>query len=121
MSGWIDLGVDIIKGGMHRYGITSPIFQPGPVEPQYSQYLTFEGISVENGKNYYLDSTIAYRQAALHAINYLSNFGFSREQAYLLLGAAPIEGRIGGVVDIPNACVSLGIPMEIFDQDIRPK
>ncbi|WP_053959848.1 formamidase [Sulfobacillus thermosulfidooxidans] len=121
MSGWIDLGVDIIKDGMNRYGITSPLFQPGPVEPHYSQYLTFEGISVENGRNYYLDATIAYRQAALHAIDYLTNFGYTREQAYLLLGAAPIEGRIGGVVDIPNACVSLGIPLEIFEQDIRPR
>jgi formamidase len=120
MSGWIDLGVDIIRDGMNRYNVSSPIFQPGPVEPRYSQYLTFEGISVENGRNYYLDTTIAYRQAALQAINYLTNFGLSREQAYLLLSAAPIEGRIGGVVDIPNACVSLGIPLEIFDRDIRP-
>lgn len=121
MAGWIDLGVDLIKGGMAKYGVTSPIFKPGPVEPRYSQYLTFEGISVENGRNYYLDTTVAYRQAALHAIEYLEHFGYSGEQAYLLLGAAPVEGRIGGVVDIPNACVSLGIPMEIFDRNIMPR
>lgn len=121
MAGWIDLGVDLIKGGMAKYGITSPIFQPGPVEPRYSRYLTFEGISVENGENYYLDATVAYRQAALQAIEYLKHFGYTGEQAYLLLGAAPVEGRIGGIVDIPNACVSLGIPLEIFDQPLLPK
>ncbi|HEV2824383.1 MAG TPA: acetamidase/formamidase family protein, partial [Actinomycetota bacterium] len=40
--------------------------------------------------------------------------------AYLLLGSAPIEGRISGVVDIPNACCSLYLPTAIFDFDIRP-
>lgn len=120
MAGWIDLGVDVIKGGMAKYGVTSPIFKPGPVEPRYSQYLMFEGISVENERNYYLDATVAYRQAALNAIEYLKHFGFTGEQAYLILGAAPVEGRIGGIVDIPNACVSIGIPTEIFDRDIMP-
>ena len=43
-----------------------------------------------------------------------------RQQAYLLLGSAPIEGRISGVVDIPNACCSLYLPTAIFDFDIRP-
>jgi hypothetical protein len=37
-----------------------------------------------------------------------------------LLGAAPIEGRISGVVDIPNACCSLYLPTAIFDFDIQP-
>ncbi len=47
-------------------------------------------------------------------------FGYTRPQAYLLLGSAPIEGRISGVVDIPNACCSLYLPTAIFDFDIRP-
>ena len=42
------------------------------------------------------------------------------EQAHLILGTSPIEGRIGGVVDIPNACCSVFLPTEIFDEDIRP-
>jgi formamidase len=37
-----------------------------------------------------------------------------------LLGAAPIEGRVSGVVDIPNACCSLSLPTAIFDFDVRP-
>lgn len=34
----------------------------------------------------------------MQAIEYLAHFGYTREQAYLLLGVAPIEGRIGGVL-----------------------
>ena len=60
------------------------------------------------------------RRACIHAINYLKNFGFSGEQVYTILSTAPVEGRVSGVVDIPNACVSLYIPTAIFDFDIRP-
>jgi len=122
MGGFIDFGVDLIKGGMAKYAITTnPIFMPGRVEPRYSEFLTFIGISVdEGGENHYLDATIAYRRACLNAIAYLKTFGYTGEQAYLLLGSAPIEGRISGVVDIPNACCSLYLPTAIFDIDIRP-
>ena len=67
-----------------------------------------------------MDATVAYRQAALNAIEYLKRFGFTGEQAYLLLGSAPIEGRIGGIVDIPNCVCTISIPTEIFEQDILP-
>lgn len=123
MGGFMDLGVDLIKGGMETYGVsTNPIFEPGNVEPRYSEFLTFVGISVDHEKNTnaYLDATLAYQRACLNAIAYLTKFGFSPEQVYLLLGAAPVEGRISGVVDIPNACCSLYIPTAIFDFDIRP-
>jgi formamidase len=59
----------------------------------------FEGISVEDGVNYYLDATVAYRRACMNAIDYLTHFGFTGEQAYMLLTAAPVEGRIGGIFD----------------------
>ena len=122
MSGFIDFGVDVIKGGMAKYGINQPIFKPGRVAPQYSEWLMFEGISVDqSGEQHYMDATVASRQAFLNAINYLTNFGLTARQAYILLSCAPIETRIGGLVDIPNACVSVGIPTEIFDQDILPQ
>jgi formamidase len=122
MSGYIDLHVDIIKGGMDKYGMLNPIFKPGPVEPRYSEYLVFEGISVDEftGKQYFMDVHIAYRQACLNAIEYLKKFGFTGEQAYLLLSCAPVEGRVSGIVDIPNACCTVAIPTEIFDQNILP-
>ncbi|HEY8475594.1 MAG TPA: formamidase [Chloroflexota bacterium] len=121
IGGYIDFGVDLIKGGMEKYGITSnPVFFPGPVEPRYSTFLSFIGFSVEDGTQHYMDATVAYRRACLNAIEYLKKFGYSGEQAYLLLGAAPVEGRISGIVDIPNACCTLYLPTEIFEFDIRP-
>lgn len=37
-----------------------------------------------------------------------------------MLGCAPVEGHISGVVDVPNACATLWLPTEIFDFDINP-
>jgi formamidase len=121
IGGYIDFGVDLIKDGMNKYGqMSNPIFFPGPVEPRYSTFLSFIGFSVESDTQYYLDATVAYRRACLNAIEYLKKFGYSGEQAYLLLGSAPIEGRISGIVDIPNACCTLYLPTEIFDFEVRP-
>ena len=66
-------------------------------------------------------STTAYRQCCIRAIEYLRRFGYNDYQIYLFLSTAPIEGHIAGVVDVPNACTTLGIPMDIFDFDIRPE
>jgi formamidase len=122
MGGYLDLGIDVIKGGMATYGVTTnPVFFPGRVEPRYDELLTFVGISVDDeGDQHYLDSQLSYQRACLNAIEYLTKFGYSGEQAYLLLGAAPIEARFSGVVDIPNSCATLYLPTEIFDFDIRP-
>ncbi|QKW38267.1 acetamidase/formamidase family protein [Actinomadura sp. NAK00032] len=123
MGGFIDLHIDLIKGGMEKYGVTTnPIFMPGNVEPRYSEFISFIGISVdhETDTNHFTDATLAYRNACLNAIEYLKKFGYTGEQAYLILGAAPIEGRLSGVVDIPNACCSLYLPTAIFDFDVRP-
>jgi len=121
MAGWIDLRVNLIKGGVAKYGITNPIFQPSPIEPTYKQHLIFEGISVdEKGKQYYLDPHVSYRMACLNAIEYMKKFGYTGEQAYAILGTAPVEGRISGIVDIPNACATLWLPTEIFAFDIKP-
>ncbi|WP_431878248.1 formamidase [Micromonospora marina] len=122
MGGFVDLHVDLIKNGMQTYGVTeNTIFVPGDTPPQFSRWLAFSGISVTpDGEQRYLDSQLAYQRACLHAIDYLTRFGYQPEQAYLLLGAAPIEGRLSGVVDIPNSCATVYLPTEIFDFDIRP-
>ncbi len=120
MAGYLDIHVDVIKGGMEKYGVKNPIFKPSPLEPRYTDYLIFEGISVdEAGKQYYLDAHVAYRQACLNAIEYMKKFGYTGEQAYAILGTAPVEGHISGIVDIPNACATLWLPTEIFDFDIK--
>ena len=73
-----------------------------------------------DGEQRYLDSHLSYQRACLHAIDYLTKFGYSPEQAYMILGAAPIEGRLSGVVDIPNSCSTVYIPTAIFDFDVAP-
>ena len=122
MGGFVDLRVEVIKGGMEAYGVTTnPFFMPGNVEPRYSEFLTFVGMSVtEDGEQRYLDTDLAYRRACQNAIAYLTKFGYTPEQAYLILGAAPVEGRLSGVVDIPNSCATLYVPTGIFDFDVRP-
>ncbi|TFC81317.1 acetamidase/formamidase family protein [Cryobacterium cheniae] len=122
MGGFIDLRVDLLKGGMDTYGVSeNAIFMPGNVDPRYSEWLAFSGTSVTlDGEQRYLDSHLSYQRACLHAIDYLVKFGYSPEQAYIILGAAPIEGRLSGVVDIPNSCSTVYIPTAIFDFDVRP-
>lgn len=121
MAGWIHIRVNLVKDGMAKYGIKNPIFKPSPITPKYDDYLIFEGISVdEQGKQHYLDVHVAYRQACLNAINYLEKFGYSRAQAYAILGTAPVQGHISGVVDIPNACATLWLPTDIFEFDVQP-
>ncbi|PWB18236.1 formamidase [Comamonas sp. JNW] len=121
MAGWVHMKVSIIKGGMAKYGIKNPIFKPSPIVPTYNDYVIFEGISVdESGKQYYLDVNVAYKQACLNAIEYLKKFGYSGAQAYSILGTAPVQGHISGVVDVPNACATLWLPTQIFEFDINP-
>lgn len=124
MPGWIELRVNVIKNGMDTYQIKkNPAFKPGPVMPNYTDYIVFEGISVNefNGKQTYLDANTAYRNACLNAIEFLKTRGFTGEQAYMLLGSAPVQGTVAGIVDVPNACCTIAIPREIFKGDILPK
>lgn len=121
MPGWIHMRVNLIKGGMAKYGIRNPIFKPSPIKPVYNDHLIFEGISVdEDGGQHYLDVTVAYRQACLNAIEYMKKFGYTGGQAYSILGCAPVQGHVSGVVDVPNACATLWLPTGIFDFDINP-
>ncbi|KAK9452585.1 Acetamidase/Formamidase [Dipodascopsis uninucleata] len=124
MHGIITLKLGLIKNGVEDLALRNPMFLPGAVQPHFgpSRYLTFEGISVdESGKQHFLDVKVAFRQAVLNAIEYLKKFGYSGEQAYLLLSAAPVETHVSSIVDIPNSCVSYSIPADIFDFDIMPK
>jgi len=121
MAGYLDIKVSLIKDGVKKYGIKNPIFEPSVLTPTYKDYIIFEGISVnEQGKQLYLDVNEAYRQACLNAIEYMKKFGYTGAQALSILGTAPVEGHISGIVDIPNACATLWLPTEIFDFDMKP-
>ena len=122
MDGLTWLRVNLIKGGANKYNIRTPVFQPGPIEPQFgNRYLTFVGYCFRNGEQAYNDCTMAAREAMLQAVDYLTKFGYSGEQAYTILSVAPIELRISGLTDVPNACVTLYLPLDIFDKDILPQ
>ena len=141
MPGVITINFRVMKDGMKQLGMKSPIYVPGPVEPQFGpgRYIYFEGFSVdENGKQHYMDATVAYRQTSLRAIEYLRRFGYDDYQSYLLLGCAPVQGHVAGIVDvsfylvrstwaqpqklmspqIPNACTTMGLPIDLFNFDI---
>jgi len=121
MPGWIDLKVDVIKNGMEKMGTDYAMFKPGYMDPDFSNYVAFEGYSVdEDGTQHYKNSTVAMRRACLDAIDYMTNFGYTREQAYFILSTAPVESRIAGIVDLPNSCVTVSVPQEIFDFDVDP-
>ncbi|KAI0906934.1 formamidase [Ustulina deusta] len=123
MAGIITINFKVVKNGIRNLGLKSPIYIPGPVEPQFGagRHIYFEGFSVdEHGKQHYMDVTVAYRQTSLRCIEYLRRFGYSDYQSYLLMSCAPVQGHVAGIVDIPNACTTLGLPMDIFDFDISP-
>ncbi len=121
MAGYVDVKFELVKNGMNKYGIDHPIFEPGHRGPNFTEYVVFEGYSVtEDGEQRYMDPHVAYRRAALDAIEYLTKFGYTREQAYMILGTVPIEGRQSGIVDIPNACSTIAVPKDVFEFDVSP-
>lgn len=68
--------------------------QPSPIDPNYTDQLVFEGLSVDlhdaSGKTIQgsMDATLAAKQAALNTMEYLCNLGYTAEQVHLLLSAA---------------------------------
>jgi len=62
MSGFLELKCSVIKDGMKLLPVVgpsplsvNPIFEIGPLEPRYSEWLVFEGVSVdEKGVQHYL-------------------------------------------------------------------
>ncbi len=66
MAGIISINFKVLKNGLADLGIKSPIYIPGPVEPQFGpgRYIYFEGFSVDqHGKQrmYFLLSWALFR------------------------------------------------------------
>lgn len=68
----------------------------------------------------YLDPHLSCQRARRHATDHLTEFGYSPEQACMTPCAAPIEGRLSGVVDIPGFWSRICIPTAVFDVGVRP-
>lgn len=59
----------------------NPIFEISPLEPRFSEWLVFEGLSIdEHGRQHFLDASVAYKRAVLNCIHYLSKFGYTKQQ-----------------------------------------
>ncbi|WRT64916.1 uncharacterized protein IL334_001855 [Kwoniella shivajii] len=122
MAGIVTLRVNIIPQGVQQLCMKSPMYRTSPSEPIYRDRLCFTGLSVDKDGNQTNQSgLLAYRNAAFQAIEYLISFGYTREQAYILLSAAPIDSRVVATANRPNFVVSIGLPTEIFDFDILPR
>lgn len=62
MAGIITINFKVIKNGLAELGLKSPIYIPGPVEPQFGpgRHIYFEGFSVDqNGKQRTLPTLLA--------------------------------------------------------------
>jgi len=92
----MDLHVDLIKGGMDTFGVSeNALFMPGRTDPQYSEWLAFSGNLRDTRRRAALPGLAPVLPAGLSARHrLLQKFGYSDIQAYMILGAAPIEGRL---------------------------
>lgn len=92
----------------------NPIFEIGPVEPRFSEWLVFEGISVdESGRQHYLDASVAYKRAVLNAIDYLSKFGYSKEQVSYPCQFYPLSLHAQHKPDFAKALIILDVMVAI--------
>jgi formamidase len=121
MSGIVTLRVTLLPQGVSRLCLRSPMYITSPSEPLYPRRLVFTGLStLPDGTQTDSGGLEAYRNAALGAIDYLVKFGFTREQAYILMSVAPVETKVVATANRPNFVVSLGLPLDIFHFDISP-
>lgn len=61
MHGAVTMRTRVIKNGIQLFAMKNPIFIPGPVEPKFLKYITFEGINVDkDGKQHFLDATMVF-------------------------------------------------------------
>ena len=96
-----------------------PAFETAMATPR--RYFATTGISLaDDGTNQLMDVGLAARQAVLEMIDYLTTaYGFEREAAYVLTSVAG-ELRISQLVDLPNALVSLLLPVDVFENYRSP-
>lgn len=122
MPGVVTLRVRVVKDGVKRLGLTAPMYQTSPSEPSYPNKLVFTGLSVTpDGTQTDRDGLVAYRNASWAAMAYLQKQGYTFEQAYVILSAAPVETKVVATANQPNYVVSVALPLDIFEFDIHPR
>jgi formamidase len=80
------------------------------------RYFVTTGLPIDSeGRNEYLDLTLAARVAVEEMVAYLmAEHGYTAAQAYVLISVAA-DLRVSEVVDVPNVIVSVLLPMDIFE------
>lgn len=123
MDGRTWLRLNVIKDGMARHRITTPVVRPASLGARFGadRYLGFNGFCFSGEEQGYQDASFAAREAMSRAVDYLMGLGYSGEQAYVILSVAPVEFHISCIVTIPNPTVTLYLPIDIFDADILPR
>jgi formamidase len=118
---WLRLGV--IKDGVARHRVKTPIVRPAPLEARFGadRYLGFTGFCFSGNEQAYQDASFSAREAMLRAVDYLMSIGYTGEQAYTILSVAPIRFEISCIVTLPNPTVTLYLPVDIFDSDVFPR
>ena len=93
-----------------------------PLSLSLAEWLVFEGISVdESGRQHYLDASIAYKRAVLNAIDYLSRFGYSKEQvnsAAILPRVASLVHRLLIEAESKHAGISVALVLPLWGKDL---
>jgi formamidase len=117
---WLRIGV--IKDGIAKHGVKTPIVQGAPVgwHPSPDRYLGFTGFCFDDREQAFQDATFSMREAMLRAVDYLMTLGYSGEQCYTILSVAPIQVHVSCIVTLPNPSVTLYLPIDIFDRDVLP-
>ena len=80
------------------------------------RYFVTTGLPIDSeGRNEYLDLTLAAKVAVEEMVAYLTDeHGYTPQQAYVLASVAA-DLRASEVVDVPNVIVSVMLPMDIFE------
>jgi len=87
-----------------------------PAQRKRCKYVATTGLPIDSrGRNDYMNLNLAAAVAVEEMVSYLTAVrGLTRNQAYVLISVAA-DLRISEVVDIPNALVSVILPLDIFD------
>jgi formamidase len=95
-----------------RYPFFEYTAQPTPER----RYYVTTGLPIDSdGRNEYLDLTLAAKAAVEEMIAYLTDErGYTPQQAYVLVSVAA-DLRVSEVVDVPNGIVSVMLPKDIFE------
>lgn len=112
----VRLRFELVKPAEQRWRPRFPAFEyHEPATPTERRYIATTGIPVDsNGRNGYLDLTMAAKEAVREMISCLSaTRGLTREQAYVLVSVAG-DLRVSECVDVPNPVVSVHLPLDVF-------